>query len=179
MSRLCVGSCLGGIDLDKATLRPGGRLCVDSRKFSEDEKTMESLEDFEKRIAREYEEFYKKAEEARKIIDPYGHRGVYRLSDIGKYYRLSDIGKYYRLSSLPEENWLEDGIAKYYRLDPLPIGRGWDNDDIARINDWSRFAGGYCDENWDEILREHGMGQAYDLSGREIIFEGLQKTKKL
>lgn len=158
MSRLFVGSCLGDIDLDKATLRPGGRLCVDSRRFSEDEKTMESLEDFEKRIAKEYEEFYKKAEEARKIIDPHGHRGVYRLSDIGKYYRLSDIGK-------------------YYRLDPLPIGRGWDNDDIARINDWSRFAGGYCDENWDEILREHGMGQAYDLSGREIILKDYKKQR--
>ena len=170
MSRLFVGSCLGEFDLDKTVIKPGSGLCLDSRIFSKDEKTLECLADFVRRIAKEYEEFYKNAEEARKLIDPYGHRGVYRLSD---------IGRYYRLTSLPEGNWLEDGIAKYYRLDPLPIGRGWDNDDIARFNDWSKFAGGYCDENWEGILHEHGMGQAHDLSGREITFEGLSKTKKL
>lgn len=179
MSRLFVGSCLGEFDLDKTVIKPGNGLCVDSRRFSHDGKTMESLEEFEERMAKEYEEFYKKAEEARKLTDPHGHGGIYRLSDIGRFYRLSDIGKYYRLSSLPEENWLEDGIAKYYRLDPLPIGRGWDNDDIARFNDWSRFMGGYCDENWDDILREHGIGQLQDLSGREITFDGLAKTKKI
>jgi len=149
MSRLFVGSCLGEFDLDKTIIKPGDKMCVDSRRFGQDEKTMESLEEFERRTAKEYEELFKKAEEARKLIDPQG--GIYRLSDIGK----------------------------YYRLDPLPIGRGWDNDDIARINDWSKFLGGYCDENWEGILREHGMGQAHDLSGREITFEGLPKTKKL
>lgn len=150
MSRLFVGSCMKDFDLEKTVLKPSGRFGMDSRKSSRDEKKLESIDEFERRMHKEYEEFLRDAEEVRKIIDPYRHGAVYRLGDIGRFYRLSDIGKYYRMEPLPEGDWMQDGIAKYYRLDPLPIGRGWDNDDIARFNDWTRE---YTDEEFD-ALRE-------------------------
>ena len=131
MSRLFVGSCMKDFDLEKTVLKPSGRFGMDSRKSSRDEKKLESIDEFERRMHKEYEEFLRDAEEVRKIIDPYRHGAVYRLGDIGRFYRLSDIGK-------------------YYRMDPLPIGRGWDNDDIARFNDWTRE---YTDEEFD-ALRE-------------------------
>lgn len=131
MSRLFVGSCMKDFDLEKTVLKPSGRFGMDSRKSSRDEKKLESIDEFERRMHKEYEEFLRDAEEVRKIIDPYRHGAVYRLGDIGRFYRLSDIGK-------------------YYRMEPLPIGRGWDNDDIARFNDWTRE---YTDEEFD-ALRE-------------------------